>query len=402
LQRELAEHGVEEDVLIGLEDYVSAFKTLAPEDGQRWAMHMLVFDTDAQEWKVGELLSMPFGAMGSVLAWWRVATALKVILRRLFELVVFYYVDDVQQIEVASTAHHGKFVFTSCMELLGWSLDVAKSQDMSSSAKSLGCEVQITKEGVIWSLSVEKAEKWDMELAQCLADDAMSSECAGRMAGRLQFGSERVFARGGRAAIRPLYWRQQSSVSRKLTPRLRSCLRWWRCYLESRPSRKIAWSKTHAQCADVLVYTDAERQGHIGVVVLDLQTSQKFFVCSAVPRWIKRGLRRRRTQINLFELAAVCCAVSTFKELLEGKKVVFFIDNQAALNMLVKGYSRAIDANQMTFSILLNVAKLGIDAHWAYVKSKSNIADGPSRGWLHEMACIRADEIRATWPESMH
>ena len=41
--------------------------------------HVLVFDPYKRRWMCGELLTFPFGALGGVLAWWRVASAHKAI-----------------------------------------------------------------------------------------------------------------------------------------------------------------------------------------------------------------------------------------------------------------------------------------------------------------------------------
>ena len=60
---------------MGLEDYVGAFKTVASHESQRWLLRVLVWDDDAQRWMFGELYTMPFGAVGGVLASWRCAQA---------------------------------------------------------------------------------------------------------------------------------------------------------------------------------------------------------------------------------------------------------------------------------------------------------------------------------------
>ena len=65
LQEQLAMVQPEERVLIGLEDFVGACRTLAPDQHQRWLMQLLVFDTDNHRWVVGELTAMPFGLLGA-------------------------------------------------------------------------------------------------------------------------------------------------------------------------------------------------------------------------------------------------------------------------------------------------------------------------------------------------
>ena len=72
----LLQHGCT-DVLIGKDDFVSAFKTVCPDFHQSWLMWCLVYDTDNLEWKVSEMCTQPFGAVGGVYAWWRCAQAIK-------------------------------------------------------------------------------------------------------------------------------------------------------------------------------------------------------------------------------------------------------------------------------------------------------------------------------------
>ena len=75
-------------------------------------------------------------------------------------------------------------------------------------------------------------------------------------------------------------------------------------------------------------------------------------------------------------------AVYTFRELLAGTRVVVFIDNTAALNTAIKGWSRRQDANGVVHQLWLLLARAGIDAQWLYAPSKLNLADDPSRGKL--------------------
>jgi len=88
LQRALAVAGHEVDVQIGLEDFVGAFKTLPPQEEQRWLLWVLVWNPEEGAWYAGELQTLPFGALGSVLGWWRIAQAQKLIMRRLFRILL--------------------------------------------------------------------------------------------------------------------------------------------------------------------------------------------------------------------------------------------------------------------------------------------------------------------------
>ena len=113
-------------------------------------------------------------------------------------------------------------------------------------------------------------------------------------------------------------------------------------------------------------------------------------------RW-RRALIPRKTQINLYELLAVTLAVRTFANELRGKRIVAFIDNTCALNMVIRGASRKDDANGILHHLLLELAMLGVHAEWQYVPSKLNIADGPSRECFTDVLALGLSWRMAQW-----
>ena len=398
MQRELHAAGRDGQVLAGVEDFVGAFKTVAPSEDQRFLMWCLLWDPQNERWVAAEMYTMPFGAMGGVLSWYRCAMAQRCLLRRLFKLCIFYYVDDTHQFEITETAVKGKRLMQQVMGLLGWDLDPEKSQGMSSSVTSLGCHLHITRSGVTWQLSNEKAESWSKGLAEAVRDQHLSPEEAGRWVGRLNFGGQKVFGAVGRAALRPLICRQYSKHATGTTGRLENALRWWLAFLKTCPKKKLFWQDANTDFADVFVYTDAEKNGKIGVVLVEPERGYKLFARARVPAALRGTLRRRKTQINLFELSGVLLALNAFSDIFENKRVVFYIDNMAALNMMVKGYSRQEDANAMVFTAWLRAAEARCTVRWLYVPSRLNIADGPSRDRLKEVEEIEAAEVEVKWP----
>ena len=102
----------------------------------------------------GELQTMPFGAVGGVLACWRCAMAQRAIMRRLIETVIFYYGDDTHVIDVEPGSGGAVEALQEVMSLLGWALDKKKRQPPSCCVQSLGCELSVQKRwrvlGVGW------------------------------------------------------------------------------------------------------------------------------------------------------------------------------------------------------------------------------------------------------------
>ena len=46
-----------------------------------------------------------------------------------------------------------------------------------------------------------------------------------------------------------------------------------------------------------------------------------------------------------------------FSDMFKNKRVAFYIDNTAALNMMIRGYSKIADANEMVFTAWLRAAE---------------------------------------------
>ena len=65
--------------------------------------------------------------------------------------------------------------------------------------------------------------------------------------------------------------------------------------------------------------------------------------------------------------------------------------------MLVKGWSRADDANAIAAQCWWGIANLGVDVFWEYVPSKLNLADGPSWTSVDEVLSLGSVLVEAEW-----
>ena len=165
-------------------------------------MQLLVWDTDSDDWKVCELTNALWGDRrhtSLVPGWWRIARGLRSICRNVLQLIIFYYVDDTHLVERGRTATSGKEAFQRLMKLLGWELDPVKSTNMCTQVTSLGCSLTITKDDVRWALTPAKRDRWREDIMRALQTNQLSSADASKLHGRLNFGSQRVFGRVGRA-----------------------------------------------------------------------------------------------------------------------------------------------------------------------------------------------------------
>ena len=148
---------------------------------------------------------------------------------------------------------------------------------------------------------------------------------------------------------------------------------------------------------DVLVYTDVEGSGGVGVFVHWCATGLQEYAAGAVPRRWKACMEPRKTQINMYELSAVLAALeTTWSSLLGGLRVAFFIDNKAALDIVLSGWSRHSDLNWVAGQCWLRIAAADCAEMWSWVPSKSNPADAPSRGALWLLGNARRRALK--WP----
>ena len=90
-----------------------------------------------------------------------------------------------------------------------------------------------------------------------------------------------------------------------------------------------------------------------------------------------------------------------WEDLLEGADVIHFIDNTSALYGLVKGYSAQGDSSVLIRAFhALNISRAA-NVWFAWIASKANIADYPSRAAFDLMtACIRT--ILPSWCPETH
>ena len=79
------------------------------------------------------------------------------------------------------------------------------------------------------------------------------------------------------------------------------------------------------------------------------------------------------------EAFAVLAAIWQHRDLLTGKDVIFFIDNEAAASAMIKGDSRLPVVGTMAMCVQLLLIRYNIAVWFEWVDSDSNLADGLSR-----------------------
>ena len=128
----------------------------------------------------------------------------------------------------------------------------------------------------------------------------------------------------------------------------------------------------------------------VGAFILDTSNNQRFVLDGEVPAalikvWSDLVGVQVITQIELWPVVASLFMLS---KLFEHRRVIFFIDNDAARESLIRAFSPSIASLSLIMIFYKQATELSIIPWFARVPSSSNPADLPSRGQALE-ACER-------------
>ena len=299
-------------------------------------------------------------------------------------LVVLVYVDDCfwvvpkfQEADAPDATWVLRIFEYVTGHLLGWQLDPDKSA-VGTQITLLGLEVTMGCTTSSWRLSADKSAQWCSDIANYLPQDYLRPSEASRLAGRLAFLNSHVYSRLARALLRPIIWRQtQQGGSYTLTRRLKWSLQWFYEALSAHWTREVPYELPTPE-DQVILYTDAESHGHVAAVVL--HRTGRWYMAGNLPQDIRGLLRRRRTNIVGYELMAALVGIYMVDDMFPHQAFVrHFVDNQPALNAIIRGSSKQDDLNSLVGSVWYGCASM-LQSYWGqYVRSKANLSDGPSR-----------------------
>jgi hypothetical protein len=241
---------------------------------------------------------------------------------------------------------------------------------------------------------------WLHDLTVILEEDMLECDKAKKLAGRLQWASCHIFQRCAKSALRPIIQRQTDSRQGfTLSPRLRQSICWFIDLLQRSISRTILHSELRSVFPRSLpiVYSDATGKGACGAVIV-YPSGNTFFCRHQFPQERLERLKQRKTQITAFELWAAALAILTFV-IPEQLAVFHYVDNKAALACLIKAHSSLRDLNNIAGGVMHKCSLATAHAYFIFVKSKENLADGPSRDWLVLMDELGAHEVEPVVPD---
>ena len=135
-------------------------------------------------------------------------------------------------------------------------------------------------------------------------------------------------------------------------------------------------------------------KGQWGFVTFDRYHKPQWeFSCGPVPQCVVDTWVPSKSKIGQAEIyGAIMPYFSLPASRLKDRECIHFVDNTSACAGLFKGYSPKADSACMLGRLHIHLATLRVIVWWAYVASKANVSDGPSR-YDFALVCL----LGASW-----
>ena len=367
----------EEPLHVLKSDFQAAYRSCPIRPDHVPLANILVRDPDSGSLHVSAQYAMPFGAVSAVYAWDRLGEALTAILREVFLFPASRYVDDLFMAVWAQHSAESRDILLQVVSLFGAVLSREKTPEPCACVPVLGVLVSIEPDSVRLSIEGERIRFWLSELSRLEGTGGLQRQhLACRMAGRLEFAAAAAWGVLPRSHFNGLY---QLSGGATLDGRVSADLSWLLCLMtEAPPSRVIFLSPR--KDPPLILYTDASGSPANGLGAVLVDGEEVLWTSCRCPDRVLGLFRQRKTQINLLEVCGVILGLWTFSARVRHRRLVVFVDNQAALGAIRKGRSPVADLNVLVSVSRELLTGCSSEPIFLWVPSELNWADAPSRG----------------------
>ena len=331
-----------------------------------------------------EAVALPFGAISAVTGFNRAARALRICLSRLLLLVVSNFFDDYCQLELEGLKVSARNTAEEFIDLLGWKISQSGKALPSFASEFVMLGAQISFEEADQGFVLVHNKPGRVESIRQMAKPFLEggppdARILQSLKGKLLFASSHTFGRCAQVATQSICHDcagDQVDSTRQAVAFALSLLG------DAKPRRVGPWS----YLPPVVIFTDGacEQDGEVvslGAVLIDPLSGRQEVLGAEVLAVVVQAWRAggKRQVIFFAEIYPILIAKKTWAKLLEGRRVLIFIDNEAAKFSFVRNYSAQINATAM----LPENAQLDFHSQalcwYSRVPSKNNIADAASR-----------------------
>ena len=402
------------DLGLALQDMSDAYRQVPIDPQHQRANVVCWFATGLKKWQFAVVRGMVFGVSSAVLTFNRLPALTIAMARRMFGIVAAAYYDDFVTVSSVSDQASAREALQTCLSAVGGRFGPEKEVTWATQRVALGVHVrldQAVSQGVV---TFEPKQDTLRALQENVAARRYEGKCtpaqAAKLRGHASWAATHTFNMAGRLGIAPLKRRQYHEVTTAITEYLEEGFHFITEILPQIPSRKF--SLLAPRLPPVLVYSDASwpsafdehstavpRLGWVIAVPGEpIRGWSMVLPDKAMATWTKR-----KTQIFAAEAIVPLIAAHLHGDLLRGRDVVWFVDNEAAVSSLIRGSARPEDVGKLAGAVHVTLINLGCRAWFEWIDSESNIADGLSRegvtdewtmaqGWILEEASVRSWE----------
>ena len=352
--------------------------------------------------------SLSFGQTAAVYAFLRLSRALSTIASKLFMVGSIAYFDDFTKVEPKATSETALTTFEGLMCLLGWEIAVGpdKRFPFQTVFDSLGARFDLThiRSGSFKIINKEGRVQSIVELAEQALRSKLPVNILRAIQGKVIFAEGlslcRVSAPFTNAVAEKVREPWDSKVDELVSWALKDLV----AKLQTMRPRVIGH---RSKDPPVIIYTDGaceEDVVTIGGVIFPPGGSRPEQFGLRVPERVWSLWKRKPDQkqvIGQAEIMPVIVAKLTWSKYLQGRRVIIFIDNEAARIGLVRSYSPSLPSLRIISASIECDLKLNCMSWYARVPTCANCADAPSRlegsMFLDSLGCIKVEPVLPDW-----
>jgi len=340
--------------------------------------------------------ALPFGATAAVHGFNRAAMALNHLVHAFVGIPCTHYFDDFTIVVPEIISSTVDTLARRFFELLGWDVKVSKDKPMSRTFTALGVDFDLTElksddPRVVVANKPDRIKEICKKIETHLGQESMTPAEAAELRGRLVLSNSQTYGRMGALAYHYLGRKaNKSGDSGALSQDVMWALRWWKKHVAEAKPRTVRVGK---QRSPLYVFTDGscdpDRSKQVGVkagyrvVMFDPEDGAlELFGCEVsddLMRLLSAGGSKKQI-VGQSELIPCHAAKVVWKERMTRRRVVLYVDNEAARFGLIKGSSPTRDSAWLLNEFWLEEAEAESNTWIERVPSASNCADAPSRG----------------------
>ena len=397
-----------ESVLGKTYDLKNAYKQYGIAANDRSLLRIAVWDPVSSRVRFLGLNALPFGAIGSVGSFLRIAMATWFIGVVGLRLCWTSFFDDFTLLSKKVCAESAAIAAEGLFSLLGidYAKEGKKAVPWDTKVKALGVVIDLSPEGsaddaagrfVTIGHTASRVEELQVTLGAILEKKAMSKKEAERLRGRLQWFESFASGRVAQQALLALSKLTATGrQSEKLSDQELAAIRILKERVIMAPPTKIRTTSldTWYVFSDGACEGETSKEGSIGAVLISPCGIACEFFAEIVPKeWMEAFLPLSQHPIFELELLPVWISLVEWEGYLSNTQCVFYLDNEAAKGALVRGATEGGSGAKLVHAFVVAEMQCQVKVWFSRVPTSSNLADGPSRMSFDELVNVRRHRI---------